>query len=327
MSRFHLGTRLHRAFGAMTSGGRRKGLRRPMRGFPGVEPLEGRALMANITPSGVISSTAAGADFNYTINLANSSSSNSGIGTFWFAWTPGQDYLATSPIAVTPPTGWTDQTIHAGAGDGYSIEFTASSPANDVQPGASLAFSFESADNPASVGGNSVFYPGVPVGTAFVYPQGAFSDSGHQFVVTPASTPTPTPTSTAPVTITDVRLVENRRHMVTQIVIAFSGGLNATDANNEADFVLTTAGKGGSFVARNARHIALGSALYNPALDMETLLPGRAFALTKSVQLVIHGQPPGGLRDSSGNFIDAGNEGHAGDDGVFVLTRRGVSGA
>jgi hypothetical protein len=90
---------------------------------------------------------------------------------------------------------------------------------------------------------------------------------------------------------------------------------------------LTTAGKGGAFVARNARRLALGSALYNPALDMETLLPSRAFALTKSVQLVIHGQPPGGLQDSSGNFIDGGDEGHTGDDGVFVLTRRGVSGA
>jgi hypothetical protein len=36
--------------------------------------------------------------------------------------------------------------------------------------------------------GNSVFYPGTPVGTSFVYPEGPFSDAGHDFVVTAAAT-------------------------------------------------------------------------------------------------------------------------------------------
>ena len=75
--------------------------------------------MATINASGVISSTAAGADFNYTINLSNASSSNSGIGTFWYAWVPGEDFLATSPISVSPPAGWTDTITHAGPSDGY----------------------------------------------------------------------------------------------------------------------------------------------------------------------------------------------------------------
>jgi hypothetical protein len=151
-----------------------------------VESLERRALLASITPSAVISSKPVGSDFDYTITLTNSSSSTSAIGTFWYAWIPGEDFLATKPLSVTPPTGWSDQITNGGAGDGYAIMFTANSSTYYVQPGHSLNFPFESADTPASVNGDSKFYPGTPVGTSFVYPQGAFSDSGHQFVVTPA---------------------------------------------------------------------------------------------------------------------------------------------
>ena len=122
--------------------------------------------MATINASAVISSTAAGADTNYTIDLTNASSSNSGIGTFWYAWVPGEDFLATSPVSVSPPAGWTDNITNMGAGDGFAIQFLANSAANDVQPGSSLSFSFTSADSPASVNGNSAFYPGTPVGTS-----------------------------------------------------------------------------------------------------------------------------------------------------------------
>ena len=85
--------------------------------------------MATINASATVSSAANGSDFNYTLTLNNSSTSNSGIGTFWYSWTPaGQDFLATSPISVTPPAGWTDTITHGGASDGYAIQFVASSP-------------------------------------------------------------------------------------------------------------------------------------------------------------------------------------------------------
>ena len=76
--------------------------------FLGVESLESRALLANIVASGVISSAPDGSDYNYTIALTNSSQSDSGIGTFGSRRSAGQDYLATNPLSVTPPTGWTD---------------------------------------------------------------------------------------------------------------------------------------------------------------------------------------------------------------------------
>ena len=96
--------------------------------------------------------------------------------------------MATSPISVSPPAFWSDQITNAGTNDGYAIQFTSDSSVYDVEPGSSMNFSFESPGTPAALAGNSVFYPGTPVGTSTVYPQGPFSDAGHQFVVTPALT-------------------------------------------------------------------------------------------------------------------------------------------
>ena len=101
--------------------------------------------MATINASATISSVPDGPDFNYTLTLNNASTSNSGIGTFWYAWVPGEDFMATSPISVTPPAGWTNNITNAGPTDGYAIQFLASSTASAVQPGSSLTFSFVSA--------------------------------------------------------------------------------------------------------------------------------------------------------------------------------------
>ena len=78
-------------------------------------------------------------------------------------------------------------------------------------------------------------------------------------------------------------------------------------------------------MARNASRLRLRSAVISPALDQVTLTPRMAFALTKSVQLVINGQAPGGLQASAGGFIDGNDDGHNGDDGVFVITNSGVT--
>src|SRR5689334_20687895 len=107
---------------------RKESVRRGRRHFRpgadvGIELLECRRLLASITPSGVFTSTPNGANFDYTITVTNSSSSTSPIGTFWYAWIPGYDYLATTPISVTPPTGWTKTVTHGGPSDGYGIEF------------------------------------------------------------------------------------------------------------------------------------------------------------------------------------------------------------
>ena len=121
--------------------------------------------------------------YDYSIALTNSSQSDSAIGTFWFAWVPGQDYLATNPDFGHSAPGWTDQVTSGGRGDGYGIEFVANSSSYDMQPGSSLSFSFMSADPPSSVEGNSQLYSGVPVGTSTVYPGAPVNDGGTPFVV------------------------------------------------------------------------------------------------------------------------------------------------
>ena len=42
----------------------------------------------------------------YTYNITLNDIGTTHIGTFWFAWVPGQDYLAVAPSATTCPAGW-----------------------------------------------------------------------------------------------------------------------------------------------------------------------------------------------------------------------------
>jgi hypothetical protein len=290
-----------------------------------VESLERRALLANITASGVIGSTPDGANVDYSVALSNSGSSGAAVGTFWFAWIarPYEDFLATRPIAVTPPAGWTDSITHLGPSDGYGILFTASSSADYVQPGSSLVFRFTSADTPASVDGNSTYYPGTPVATSVVYPTIAYSDGGHQFVVTPGSTSSVPPPP--PVTLSQVQPVFNKKHLVSEIRVTFSGAVDAPEAQETGVYRLVTPGKHGSFTAKNAGSVKLGSAAYDAASDSVTLTPKRAFSLSKPVELTINGDPPSGLQDTFGRLIDGDGNGTPGGNAAAVLRRGGVA--
>ena len=64
------------------------------------------ASAAPLTASGSATVTPDGSNFDYSITLTNSSASTVNLGTFWFAWVPGQDYLPTNPISETSPSGW-----------------------------------------------------------------------------------------------------------------------------------------------------------------------------------------------------------------------------
>jgi hypothetical protein len=140
------------------------------------------------TASAVITPTSlGGGDFDYSIKLTDTGTTD--LGTFWFSWIPGQDYLPVSPISEISPTGWHVGTIsHGGSSDGYAIQWVASSDL--LTPGNSLTFSFESTATPAQIAGDSPFYPTTPVGTAFVYSGAPFSDGGDRLVAT-VETPEP----------------------------------------------------------------------------------------------------------------------------------------
>ncbi len=131
--------------------------------------IQAQSILANAQISG----QAAGGGYDYTITLNNTAASTSPIGTFWYSWIPGEDFLPSSPTSVQPPTGWTDIITHFGAADGYAIEFTASTPL--ISPGSSLAF----------IAGNSPFYTTTPtpVGTSFLYGGAPFSGASAEIVV------------------------------------------------------------------------------------------------------------------------------------------------
>jgi hypothetical protein len=149
-----------------------------------------------ISASGVLTSKASGSDFNYTINLTNTSGAgNDSIETFWFAWTPGHNYMpGAMPINIIAPTGWTDSITGSGnATDGFAIQFVTSSAA--LAPGGSLTFGFTSAETPAVLAGNSPFGTFPPVTTSTVYSGAPFSADSDQFVVSSAVSSVPEPSS------------------------------------------------------------------------------------------------------------------------------------
>jgi hypothetical protein len=106
------------------------------------------------------------------------------------------------------------------------------------------------------------------------------------------------------VTVSGVQVVKNKKRQVTEILVGFSGALNATEAQALGTYRLATAGKKGSFTAKNARIIKLKLAQYNAANNTVALFPKKPFALTKKVQLQVDGVPPAGLEDSLGRLID-----------------------
>jgi hypothetical protein len=142
-----------------------------------------------INANAVVTPAADGPNFDYTITLTNTSGAgNDSIGTFWFSWIPGQDFMHTSPLSVINPAGWKDTITNGGATDGFAIQWTEITPGTaDLTPGSSLTFKFTSADTPAQLMGNSVFHSSSPVLTFFVYQGAPFSGDSEQFTATIAA--------------------------------------------------------------------------------------------------------------------------------------------
>jgi hypothetical protein len=119
-----------------------------------------------------------GGEFDYTVTVDNTSTGP--LGTFWYSWVPGEDFLATSPTDVVSPANFTDNITHGGSTDGYAIQWIASTP---LAGGATEKFSFESTETPTALAGDSPFYTTTPQDTAFAYSGAPFSDAGDEFIV------------------------------------------------------------------------------------------------------------------------------------------------
>lgn len=113
-----------------------------------------------------IFATPDGGNFDYTISLKNTGSTN--IGTFWFGWTPPgmpteYDFLPSQPLSTNQPTGWV---VGPFAGSpGYSIEFN-NSTGSLIPPGQTATFHFTSPDSPATLQGSTFGFHDT---TSFIY--------------------------------------------------------------------------------------------------------------------------------------------------------------
>ncbi len=150
--------------------------------FVGVSSPRAQGLSA----SGTISAaTAGGGSYNYTIIVSNGVGASVSVGSFWYAWVPGQYYLPTAPSSVQVPTGWGDNIANS---DVSSIQYFASSSSFYISPGSTLSFGFTSTNTPAVIFGNAPNHPGTPIGTTVFYSSN-FSGSQQTSVITPVPEP------------------------------------------------------------------------------------------------------------------------------------------
>ena len=140
------------------------------------------------TATATLSATSlGGGNFQYNIALKNTSSTS--IGTFWFSWIPGYDFMNVSPTSITAPTGWVAPVTGPDfTGDGYAIEYYNLGGSGDqLAPGATDNFSFDSTETLSQISGAGAgplgsFYDQT---TSYVYAGQPETDAGFQFNVTP----------------------------------------------------------------------------------------------------------------------------------------------
>ncbi|MFI5385253.1 MAG: hypothetical protein ACHQ50_03945 [Fimbriimonadales bacterium] len=144
--------------------------------------------VAQINATGFITYVPNSSNFDYTITLNNTGTTT--IGTLWYSWVPGVDFMSALPTNLSAPAGWVGSVQGGSLGDGYSTEFVASGPASYLNAGLTLSgFKFTSSETPAQLAATSPISPFLPTGTTFVYDGAPLIGLSHQFVITPVPEP------------------------------------------------------------------------------------------------------------------------------------------
>jgi Bacterial Ig-like domain (group 3) len=162
----------------------------------------------------------------------------------------------------------------------------------------------------------------VPVSAAGSYTITAFYSGDPNFAPSGSST---TAQVTAAVILpyhtsidgpTIVSVLRYGYHMMpTTVVLAFDQALNATAAQDDANYRII--GPGG-------RVIGIKSAEYNPVTLTVTLRPRQRISIHKTYKLIVDGTEPHGLTDTAGLLLDGTNDGRAGGDYRAPLTWRNL---
>ena len=119
-----------------------------------------------------------------------------------------------------------------------------------------------------------------------------------------------------------VETVKIGKKKVKEILVDFSGALEAGPAQSLANYQLISSGKSKKFGTKTNKPVALKSATYNPATDSVSLLTRSTLVLTDPLKLTVNGS---GLLDTLGRQIDGGDDGQPGGYAVAVLTSRGAT--
>ena len=149
-------------------------------------PAFAAGISANATYTSVANANTPGV-YDYSLTLNNTGTTT--IGTFWFAWVPGGDFLNPVPSAASQPAGWVNRVLTTA--QGTSIQWTTTSAL--LGAGQSLSgFNFSSTETPTQLLGvvPSGTGAGDPITTSFVYIGAPLRDPGQQFAAT-AATPEP----------------------------------------------------------------------------------------------------------------------------------------
>jgi hypothetical protein len=148
-------------------------------------------LHASVIGSATVTESQTGpSTFHYDLVLDNTGTTT--IGTFWFAWVPGANFMSVAPTNLSSPALWNATVTHGAPTDGFAIQWVTISTGADLAAGQLLSgFSFNSTATPAQMAGFAINHPTIPVETTFVYSGAPFSDAGFQFVASNAAVPEP----------------------------------------------------------------------------------------------------------------------------------------
>lgn len=177
--------------------------------------------------TGTITWVQNGGSYNYSIKLQNTGSTN--IGTFWFSWLPGLNFMPVQATSISAPANWSGFSTGGGLNDGYGIEYTASTP---LAPGQTAdGFTFTSTATPAQMTGDSAAHPGNNVGTAVLYEGSPFVGQTTTIIVTPPA-PSLSSISISPSSVTSGA---NATGTATLDAAAPTGGVVVALSSNNTD--------------------------------------------------------------------------------------------
>jgi hypothetical protein len=176
-------------------------------------PLLAVSLLASVASANpgatgtIVLNSTIGSTYNYTITLHNTG--DTPIGTFWYGWIPGYDFLKSQPTVTSSPLGWV---APIEGFNSYSIEWynNSGNSNNNIPIGQSAQFSFSTADSLAVLGGKDAFFNVYPMQSAYVY--AGTPEVGPAGVLTvTAAAPVPEPASLFVLSLATPALLRRKR--------------------------------------------------------------------------------------------------------------------